>query len=571
MSFDNLEKDLTYGCSVIKAENFDNEGQESNGGGKSSFVDIVPVALLGQSLTGRNLKDCVNWSTEQNFFSVEVEMEHPIEGNCIILRKVYSNTKSAELYITKNGKTPKEIPTKGETVDINEGNKYILSEILDISKNDLLNYYFISGDYYTSYFKASAPKKVEIINRFSKADKIDRAIEEAQKSEKDKIAIIEDCERVRVIANDNIERAKEAIKELENIKSVDIGKYDALKEGVNELREMLYSMDTSKIDELEKERSKVREKSHVFNSERMETLKILKAVEVKLSGTIECPKCNYKFTLAGDDISNLEKMRDELKELEEMIRTQEIASDADIQKVVVKLEEAKTALNNSKKEIEDQIIKYEEEIKNKKEKVDEHKKLLNLKEAHKQTIERDLENIKLQDKREKECSYVYEKAKIWRERFEDFKFYLANKPIKIICSYINTYLKENKSDMLMTIEGFKKLKSGEMRQKLNPIIYRGGEEGKEYSVFSGGEKVRLNISADLAFQELINSSSKHGGLNFYCNDELLNSLDGLGIKNAAEAFDNIDKTILLVSHSGADLNYHKIFNIVKKNGVSQIA
>ena len=41
-------------------------------------------------------------------------------------------------------------------------------------------------------------------------------------------------------------------------------------------------------------------------------------------------------------------------------------------------------------------------------------------------------------------------------------------------------------------------------------------------------------------------------------------------KITAIAFDKIDKTILLVSHSGADLNYPKMITIIKKNGESKV-
>ena len=160
--------------------------------------------------------------------------------------------------------------------------------------------------------------------------------------------------------------------------------------------------------------------------------------------------------------------------------------------------------------------------------------------------------------------------KQWISNFEDFKFYLGNKPIEIICSLVNQYLKLNNSDLNLHIEGFKKLRSGELRQALQPVIYRNWMSPKSYEQFSEGEKVRLNLAVDLAFQQLINSSSKYGGLNFYVNDELISSLDSKGVQNAAQAFNQLDKTILLVTHSGADLNYDNSITIQKKGNKSEL-
>ncbi len=157
----------------------------------------------------------------------------------------------------------------------------------------------------------------------------------------------------------------------------------------------------------------------------------------------------------------------------------------------------------------------------------------------------------------------------WVENFKQFKFYLANKPIEIICHYTNEFLKDLDSEFSVTIEGFKMLKSGEMRAELTPMVYRNGLNPKPYSSYSEGEKVRLNIAVDLALQRLVNENSSEG-LQFYSSDELLNSLDSLGLTNAAKAFNRLNQTICLISHSGNDLNYENIIQVSKKNGITTI-
>ena len=154
--------------------------------------------------------------------------------------------------------------------------------------------------------------------------------------------------------------------------------------------------------------------------------------------------------------------------------------------------------------------------------------------------------------------------------FEDFKFYLGNKPIEAICSLVNQYLSLNGSDLNLHIEGFKKLRSGELRQSLNPVIYRNWTNPQSFVQFSEGEKVRLCMSVDLAFQQLINESSKFGGLDLYVGDENLNSLDSIGVGNAASAFNQLNKTIILVTHSGSDLIYPNTITVKKQNGKSEV-
>jgi len=158
----------------------------------------------------------------------------------------------------------------------------------------------------------------------------------------------------------------------------------------------------------------------------------------------------------------------------------------------------------------------------------------------------------------------------WINNFNDFKFYLGNKPLEIICGLVNQYLKFNGSDLNLHIEGFKKLKNGEIRQALTPVIYRNWTNPKDYNSFSAGEQCRLNLATDLAFQQLINMSSKYGGLELYLSDELTNPLDSLGIQSAAYAFNQLGKTIILVSHAGADMNYDNTVVIRKQNTVSEV-
>src|SRR5689334_6581802 len=91
MSFEEINYPFKDKCYVVRAENKDNSGQLSNGGGKTSFVDSIAVALLGYSLTGRHVKDCVSWTTDSSCFTVTCKLENKHHKlSCEISRKIYS-------------------------------------------------------------------------------------------------------------------------------------------------------------------------------------------------------------------------------------------------------------------------------------------------------------------------------------------------------------------------------------------------------------------------------------------------------------------------------------------------
>ena len=91
-----------------------------------------------------------------------------------------------------------------------------------------------------------------------------------------------------------------------------------------------------------------------------------------------------------------------------------------------------------------------------------------------------------------------------------------------------------------------------------------------YTNLSEGEKTKLDLCFDIAFQEIVNQKSKQGGLCFHQNDELLNNLDSEGIKEVAIFLNKLNITSLLVTHSGADNKYPNTIVVKKTNGVSQL-
>ncbi len=617
MSFNEVNYDFKDQCYIVRAENRDNEGQQSNGGGKTSLVDIVPIALLGESLTGRSLKDCINWNGELDYFEIEVKLIHWNEeydihsadpSECTIKRKIYTK-KSGELIITLNDQVPKTLPTKAGVVngvDVKEGNRYILEEILDITKQDLLNYYLISKQNYNPFLEVNTDKKLEVIGRFTNTKAVDKSIKhieiELQESNdgiieydskinqaKGYIAALEDS------LNQDLE--KQFVEEKENnIKLLEenIAKTEQelveLDDKINEWKDKSLALgEMQPIDRAEKESlteaiDKMKLENSGYASQHLELSKDITQIRNYLAGLITCPQCFHKFHLretsdfTEDDLDVLLEEADKIKSYKEA--NIELIGSAEEKVTEINENEHKNKmLLRERENIEENIRSIERLQERLLGELDEYAEQIVKIEAKSfnneryniraQITEKELEITALTAQREGLVKSIDE-MNTWVNHFEDFKFYLGNKPTELICSLVNEYLKLNGSDLNLHIEGFKKLKSGEFRQALNPVIYRSWVNPQALHQFSEGERVRLNVSTDLAFQQLINSASKLGGLDYYQNDEMISGLDSLGVKNAAEAFNQLGKTIILVTHSGADIVYNNTVVIEKENSISKI-
>jgi DNA repair exonuclease SbcCD ATPase subunit len=311
----------------------------------------------------------------------------------------------------------------------------------------------------------------------------------------------------------------------------------------------------------------------------------LHTIQQFLAGVITCPKCEHEFTLDGGKIVYTQQQADEMSALLKQ-------ADVQIKKLQSELVEQQNDLNLIEQG-EAENARVRRKLQGVENTIKSLSSELTAMPAYKlacrtmreQVLARQYDNVlsglrkridESQDELTQSNSQLeailaeLEQTKRWIVNYEDFRFFLGNKPVEAICVLANQYLQLNGSDLNLFIEGFKKLRSGELRQALEPVIYRNWTNPQSFHQFSEGEKVRLNLAVDLAFQQLINESSKWGGLDLYINDELINPLDSAGVANAAKAFDQLGKTIMLVTHSGADMVYDNTIVIQKKDGRSTI-
>lgn len=147
----------------------------------------------------------------------------------------------------------------------------------------------------------------------------------------------------------------------------------------------------------------------------------------------------------------------------------------------------------------------------------------------------------------------------WQISFKKFKSFLVNKTIKSINGYCNYYLELMKSDLRVVLEGYKTNKDGSVKETITTFIERNGESEGEYAKLSGGERTTIDISLILSVQRMINNASKTGGLDLLITDEIIESVDEVGVEDIIKSLDKISQTSLHVTHSPINLSVdHKL-------------
>ena len=364
------------------------------------------------------------------------------------------------------------------------------------------------------------------------------------------------------------------------------------------------------------------EKRKGLGENRNEAESILSEHEKILMGVIDCPNCGHKFVV-NEEIS-VEEACSIIEECEGILES--IKSDIEVMDLYIKekseaitdyedvfdqkrqeYREILNLLRNETTEDSDKINSLNKQVKDRElERKDIDRSIESLKaeinsqnnliESSNKSIEtymsailttrdkayvsknperkksiRDLEkSLKSIEKSKNDTHKEISFREQWVSNFEDFKFYLANQPIQFVCEKVNNCLSKIESELFVKIDGFRVLRTGKIKQELTPMVYRNMMNPQPYKQYSGGERVRIDIATDNSFQEIINSNSKTGGLNYYQNDEVLSELDSLGVSLVAKSFNSYNKTMLLVTHSGADLNHENVIRIEKENDISSI-
>lgn len=592
-------------CTVIFGRNLSDRSLENNGAGKTTLFEAVCLALTGDSLRKIDKEVFINDAATQCDISFEM-YNAVLKMNLRIERHFYRGGKSSRVELFENGIQNTQLVSVAET------NKRIL-DLLGISREDLLRYYIISQDNHYTFFNASDGEKKEIMNRITSADMIIPVQEEIDRRlgiEQEKRATLQReldklSERKATLEEQAEELTAEnaddgaAWTELEE-KARD---YDAKAE---ELRRNLvqlnkdYAVAVKRAEELKSDEDAVQEASKKVVNKRQEIegveeilsecARIKREIDLFFAGEVTCPSCGEKFVPGDSHLSH-----DEALKLKSDTEKQEKSFNAVLEKKKKNLQ----ILKDKKRDLEETLEAYQKaqravrsiklNIQGQKDAISSYESRASKARADAKALREDvawkkqLEELNRKiaatgkdiDAKTQELipvDHELSMLRFWKYNMGrgGFQTYLANKSVKIIEGVTNAYLDRFGVDIRVSISGFKVLKSGEVREKIDVFVSNDGIDWKAFMGKSGGERGRVTLAGVLGIQRLINMSTGGRGLDLLLFDECFHGMDGRGQENIIKVFEKMGSTIMVITQDVSEsFNNENTLLVVKDGGVSR--
>ena len=385
---------------------------------------------------------------------------------------------------------------------------------------------------------------------------------------------------------------------------------------VADLEAIDYTKKTEEVkgrrDAVNKERDAAvlkRNQSVADKSDIEETITRLTAI---LNGKVKCPSCGHEFSIA-DPRLNLDETFAEKTECEEDLKTaidevtkaknQIDAIDARLKVIeaevlAVAREENDTirslrTARNTVSDIQVELRRKEGQIKIEEDAIKRHEETLAHLEEQSEALEQQMKKAETQkiETREGELESLmavaqkkYDKEKKaldkieaqiaemaqWGLRMKEFRMSLACSQLKVIQDITNACLQRQKSELRVSIDGFKFNKKGQAKSEITLLVINGEGEQKSFWGFSGGERARVEMALIQAFQEMINSTNPWGGLNFLMIDEVLEGTDPLGLALLIKSLEDVKYPIYIISHVMNIRGDVPTLTVVKEGGKSYI-
>lgn len=587
-------------CTLIVGENRDNGG--NNGAGKSTLFEAITLALTNKSLRDLKKENFINRDSEDCYISLELE-NHILKSTLTINRRFYRGNKSAKVEIVENG----EIDTT--IVSVDEANKRIF-ELIGISRDDLLRYFIISQDNRYTFFTAGDVEKKEVLNRITSADIINPLIDKLSSDKKDK-------ERQRTDVNNRIisiqskkETLEEQLDELlhddnsEEIESLNsqIKKQKAnlttikeeeqrIKGSVRKYQDELNSIEVVDVEDLIIERKKQRNQISEIEEQIYDNNRVAKVAKSDLDGSIVCPECGVEFikdsqlNLKPDELKDLlqrvdksnkdlekkkSKISDKLKKLNEQIDAAEVEAERkrELSQKIKRLEIKLSGLHDDSDAISQRIKKYTSQIEKLKEQKENSVAIKSLRDK----ISECEKEFNLAEKEGMKIDEELEMVNFWHHYMgkSGFMTYVANRAVSVLEGTVNSFLKKFKSALSVNINGFKILRDGSVREKIEVFALENGLNAETFMSKSGGERGRINLAGVLSIQHLINLSTNGKGLNLLMLDETFGGIDSEGQEGIIRILENLGITVIMITQNvSSEFNNDNKLLVVKENGVSR--
>lgn len=215
----------------------------------------------------------------------------------------------------------------------------------------------------------------------------------------------------------------------------------------------------------------------------------------------------------------------------------------------------------------DGIIKTKEELIDKLENEDDESIIVSLQKSNKEYKKKRAVIYKKQNDLEAEIKEL----EAQEARFIAFKTHLANSKVEALNEITNGFLEQIGSDLRVKFDGYTKLKSGKIKDKISVSLLRDGIDTGSFSKFSEGEKTRIQLATILAMNSLTNNNADNDkGLDLLILDEILAPVDEEGLTNILESLNKLKITSMIVSHGKTAEAYPHKLVITKQNGISTI-
>lgn len=159
---------------LIFGNNMDNDSQKSNGSGKSALVEAVALGITGSPLRKIKNEEIINDMADECIVCLQFQNDITDEELFIERHITRKDSATVECKLIRSRIAVPTDEIKQSTIDAY--NKYILNK-LGITKDELYNNFLLSRHKYQDFLSSSDKEKKEIINRFSNAILVDKAIE----------------------------------------------------------------------------------------------------------------------------------------------------------------------------------------------------------------------------------------------------------------------------------------------------------------------------------------------------------------------------------------------------------
>lgn len=591
-------------CTVIFGKNMTDKSLDNNGAGKTTLFEAICIALTSESL--RNIKKDAFINRDEDECKITFELYNAVVRMKLVIQRVfYNGSKSSQVSIWEND------VLNDQLTSVNDCNKRIM-ELIGISKEDLLRYFIISQDNTYTFFTASDSEKKEVMNRITLADVIIPSLEELAKRKDDIEPKIEDAKLKIMQLEQRKKTLEEQLAEAHNKSGYDeqiADKRGRIKSGEEYIFQLEKDIKTiqKQIDDLShkiqinmtpldvsgmiENRKKTIEREKRLQDEIAENNGIIRKVKSELMGKQKCPKCGEEFIPNSELQFTVEQCEDLLKQASDELDNQNIELkkiEAEISQQSVEIKKAQAqedyvnVLRNNRSKEERKLAGVQDDIQRGKKRIEQLKNEIAEieKERDNNLVEKGLqEKIKDCDTRLVLIHGILnplledmELIKFWQFNMgrSGFTTYLANKSVKIIEGITNSYLRKFGVEISVIINGFKVLKSGEVREKIDVFVTNDGLNSEQFLAKSGGERGRVILAGILGIQHLINTSTNGRGLNLLVLDEALSGIDSNGTMEIIKTIEQMNTTVLMITQNIEDVSICKNYlQVVKEDGVSR--